>query len=86
MVKKLSYSQYLLSTPRKKFIYFWARRTISFLIAFGVASVLKNFIGDAGAWVSGIVTFILIYMFISHYLALLIMALEDMLSGGNLGR
>lgn len=75
-----------MSTPRKRAIYFWARRGISFLIAFGVGSFLKQNIGEVGAWIGGITTFLAIYIFISHYLALMIMALEDMLSGGNLGK
>ncbi|MFW1950547.1 hypothetical protein [Acinetobacter beijerinckii] len=78
--RKLSYSQYLTSTPKKRGIYFWARRGISFLIAIGIGGWLKAYIGDIGSLIAGITVFFLVYIFISHYLALVVMAVEDMMS------
>ena len=77
---KLSYSQYLTSTPKKRGIYFWARRGISFLIAIGIGGWLKAYIGDIGSLIAGITVFFLIYIFISHYLAIIVLAIEDMMS------
>ncbi|MCH7333993.1 hypothetical protein [Acinetobacter modestus] len=78
--RKLSYSQYLTSTPKKRGIYFWVRRGISLLIAIGIGGWLKAYIGDIGSLIAGITVFCLIYIFISHYLALIVMAIEDMMS------
>lgn len=84
MAKKLSYVQYLTSSPRKKGIYFWARRGISFLLAAVLYGILKPVIGQIFGLILAVVALILIYAYISHYLALAVMALEDMLSGGRL--
>lgn len=78
--RKQTYSQYLISTPKKRGIYFWARRGISLLIAIGIGGWLKMYIGDIGSLIAGVTIFFLIYIFISHYLALIVLALEDMMS------
>lgn len=78
--RKQTYSQYLISTPKKRGIYFWARRGISLLIAIGIGGWLKMYIGDIGSLIAGVAVFFLIYIFISHYLALMVMAIEDMMS------
>ncbi len=78
--RKLSYAQHLVSTPKKRGIYFWARRVISFLIAIGVGGLAESYIGDTGAFIAGIAVFLVVYIFISHYLALVVLAIEDMMS------
>lgn len=78
--RKLSYAQHLVSTPKKRGIYFWARRGISFLIAIGFGGWIESYIGHTGAVIAGIIIFLLVYVFISHYLALVVMAIEDMMS------
>ena len=83
MAKKLSYVQYLTSSPRKRGIYFWARRGISLLLAVVLYGILKPFIGQVFALILSITALIGLYMYVSHYLALAVMALEDMLSGGR---
>lgn len=77
---KLSYADHLLRTPKKRGIYFWVRRGISFLIAISIGGWLKPYIGDIGSLIAGITVFFLVYIFISHYLALVVMAIEDMMS------
>lgn len=78
--RKLSYSQYLTSTPKKRSIYFWARRGTSLLIALGIGGWAESYIGHTGAVIAGITIFLLVYVLISHYLALMVMAIEDMMS------
>ena len=78
--RKLSYANHLIRTPKKRGIYFWARRVISFLIAIGVGGWVESYVGNTGAFIAVIVTFLLVYIFISHYLALIVMAIEDMMS------
>ena len=80
MAKKPSYTENLIRTPRKRSIYFWARRGISFMIALGIGGWLKLYIGDIGSLIAGTTIFFLVYIFISHYLALVVMAVEDMMS------
>ena len=84
MAKKPSYIQYLTSSPRKRGIYFWARRGIAFLLAIAVYSILKPMLGQILALILSVTAFVVIYAYVSHYLALIVMALEDMLSGGRL--
>ncbi|NNH79363.1 hypothetical protein HLH17_17310 [Acinetobacter sp. ANC 5380] len=50
------------------------------MIALGIGGWLKLYIGDIGSFISGTAIFFLIYIFISHYLALAVMAIEDMMS------
>jgi len=50
------------------------------LIALGIGGWIESYIGHTGAVIAGITIFLLVYVFISHYLALIVMALEDMMS------
>jgi len=77
--RKLSYSQYLTSTPKKKALYFYVKRGVSFLIAVGFWAWLKP-INLYLALVVGVIVFFVVYRFIAHYLALMICAAEDMMS------
>ncbi|MGJ8757446.1 hypothetical protein ACSFV5_07300 [Acinetobacter sp. HC8-3S] len=78
--RKLSYTQHLVSTPKKRGIYLWARRGISLLIALGIGGWIESYISHTGAIIAGITIFLLVYVFISHYLALIMMALENVMS------
>lgn len=81
--RKLSYIEHLTNSPKKRATYFWARRGISFLLAGALHVTLKPFLGDIFSVILGVISFFIIYVVFSHYLALFVMALEDMLSGGK---
>lgn len=55
--KKISYIENLVRSPRKRSIYFWVRRVISFIIALGMGGWLKLYIGDIGAFIAGTTVF-----------------------------
>lgn len=63
--RKLSYSQYLTSTPKKCGIYFWARRGISLLIVLGKGAWAESYIGHTGSVIVGINIFAGVYVLIS---------------------
>ena len=63
MAKKPSYTENLIRTPRKRSIYFWARRGISFIVALSIGGWLKLYIGDIGSLIAGTTIFFLVYIF-----------------------
>lgn len=80
MAKKPSYSEYLIRGSKKQGIYFWIRRVFSFLVALGMANWAFAYIGTIGALVVFLVFIVVLYVFISHYVAMALMAIENMLS------
>lgn len=81
MAKKLSFTRELTRTPQQRSRYFWVRRIFSTIVALVVAEWLRQYVGDLFAIVLGIAVFFPLYIYISHYVALIICAMEEIASG-----
>jgi hypothetical protein len=81
MAKKLSFTQELVRTPKQRSRYFWVRRVFSMIVALGIAGWLRHHVGDVFAIIIGITVFFPLYIYISHYVALIICAMEEIASG-----
>lgn len=79
MAKKPSYGDYLIRGSKKQGIYFWLRRFSSLVLAVGLANWLALYIGTTGAAIAFVFLIVVIYLFISHYIAIALMAIENML-------
>lgn len=83
MAKKPSQRQYLLSSPKRKALYFYVKNGVTFLIPF----LLCTSIHDKGYVIFSYILFLplvfVFYRYISHYIALIIVFLETMLNGGR---
>lgn len=80
MAKKPSYQGHLLKGSKNKGTYFWLRRSFSFLVALALANWAFAHMGTIGAVVVFLVVIVVLYVFISHYVALALMAIENILS------
>lgn len=79
MAKKPSYIKNLTNSPKKRATYFYVKRGSAFLPALACGKWLSDYSSWLG-WIGGVVIFFLIYIFIAHYIALAVCAIEDAMS------
>lgn len=83
MGKKSERSQgrHLLSTSSQRKTYFYVRNGISLMAGIGFFHWSKEMLGGAFAMILGIVSAFIFYKFIAHYIAIVIVGIEEFLGG-----
>ena len=83
MGKKSERSQgrHLLSTSRQRKTYFYVRNGVSLMAGIGFYHWSKEMLGGAFAMILGIVSAFIFYKFIAHYIAIVIVGIEEFLGG-----
>lgn len=76
-----SQGRHLLSTSRQRKTYFYVRNGISLMAGIGFFHWSKEMLGGAFAMALGIFAAFIFYKFIAHYIAIVIVGIEEFLGG-----
>ena len=76
-----SQRRHLLSTPRQRKTYFYVRNGISSLTGIGVYHWSKELMGGTFAAIIGIIAAVAFYKLVAHYIAIVIVGIEEFLGG-----